>query len=149
MNFSDETRRRMSESAKRRRASLETRQKMANSKRGKHLGRSTEGHFVGEYFHLCGQEEHPLATRGQVAEHRFVLYNEIGPGPHLCHWGCGKLLEWGGREGIQADHVDGDTMNNHPENLVPSCSSCNCLRALEGNPTEWCFPLLTFRVDNT
>jgi hypothetical protein len=66
---------------------------------------------------------------GEVLEHRRVLYDAIGPGPHECHWsgisGCGKVLEWGGTGGIQADHLDGDKLNNDPTNLVPSCLGCN------------------------
>lgn len=92
------------------------------------------------YVQLIAQEQHPLMTgpaRSAVLEHRKVLYDEIGPGPHPCHWGCGRLLEWGGHAGIQADHVDGDKTNNTPENLVPSCPSCNYRRARAGNPTEW------------
>lgn len=74
---------------------------------------------------LCNQYEHPLSRGGQLEEHRKVLYDKIGPGPHYCHWDCGKLLEWGGIRGICSDHLDGDTLNNDPENLVPSCVVCN------------------------
>lgn len=81
------------------------------------------------YKDLHMQQEHPLARKGGLlGEHRKVLYEKIGPGPHLCHWGCGKLLEWGGLSGIVADHLDDDKLNNDPDNLVPSCSPCNCRR---------------------
>ena len=96
------------------------------------------GYYREGYRILTGQR-HPLAVEGAVAEHRKVLYDAIGPGPHECHWGCGRLLEWGGRDGIHADHLDGDKTNNTPENLVVSCGPCNCLRAYDGNPRNWSF----------
>lgn len=75
------------------------------------------------YINLTGQV-HPLAAGGAVPEHRQVLYDKIGPGEHPCHW-CGKLLAWGGKGGIHADHVDEDVSNNDPANLVASCLRCN------------------------
>lgn len=80
------------------------------------------------YRNLSGQIDHPLYKGEVIAEHRIVLYDSIGPGPHACHWGCGKVLEWGGREGIQADHLNRDKLDNRPENLVPSCLVCNWQR---------------------
>ena len=90
-------------------------------------GNNHSGGFVSRgYFVLLLQKNHPLAAPdGKLYEHRKVLYDKIGPGPHLCHWGCGKLLDWGGKQGICADHLDGDRLNNTPENIVPSCMSCN------------------------
>lgn len=75
--------------------------------------------------------EHPLARQqGKVLEHRVVLYARIGEGAHPCHW-CGKSLTWVGRpsERIAADHLDGDRLNNRPDNLVPACLHCNTTRA--------------------
>lgn len=72
---------------------------------------------------------HPLATpSGLILLHRKMLYDRIGPGWHPCHW-CGEPVEW--RIGkpasgaLVADHLDHDTRNNSPENLVPSCNPCN------------------------
>lgn len=77
------------------------------------------------YVAIYGRE-HPLTSAsGLVYEHQVVLYEKIGPGPHACHWNCGKMLEWGGRNGIHVDHLDEDRSNNDPENLVPSCVGCN------------------------
>ena len=83
---------------------------------------------------------HPLVRPDDpepvLPEHRVVLYDKIGPGPHPCHW-CGKILEWkiktSVRKGILsgsivADHVDGNDRNNSPDNIVPSCHSCNTKR---------------------
>lgn len=84
------------------------------------------------------EDGHPLASRvGHLKRARKVLYDAIGPGPHECHWNCGKLLEWGGHDGIYADHLDGDVSNDDPENLVPSCNPCNARRAKAGNPIQW------------
>lgn len=94
-----------------------------------------EGGYVSAqgYRTFTGRWDHPLASKnGDVGEHRMVLYDKIGPGPHPCYWGCGKLLEWGGLEGIIADHVDHDKSNNDPANLVPSCNPCNWRRPKDG-----------------
>lgn len=57
------------------------------------------GHAIWKSGHimLTQQQGHPLAnTHGAVFEHRKVLYDEIGPGPHPCHWhpmsGCGNPI---------------------------------------------------------
>jgi hypothetical protein len=125
-----------------REVSEETRKKLSESNRGKRPnGQAAVGFtFRKGYLFLTGQQDHPIANAdGTLAEHRKVLYDAIGPGPHECHWGCGRLLEWGGRDGIHADHLDGDKTNNTPENLVVSCGPCNCLRAYDGNPRNWSF----------
>lgn len=76
--------------------------------------------------------DHPTAhADGRVRVHRAVLYDKVGPGADSCHW-CGAVISWfavGGGE-LVADHVDGDTWNNDPENLVPSCIACNGTRRL-------------------
>lgn len=80
---------------------------------------------------------HPLADkRGRVAEHRWLLFERIGPGEHPCHW-CGDLVCW--MQGMApaaliADHVDGDSRNNDPANIVESCVRCNSLR--NGHPNS-------------
>lgn len=78
---------------------------------------------------------HPLAMKnGKVYVHRATLFDAIGWGPHPCHW-CGTELHWrptssGTR--LDVDHLDGDGSNNHPSNLVPSCSRCNSARGVAG-----------------
>lgn len=77
---------------------------------------SNDGHK-----YLTGMQWHPLAIgKGVVAEHRYVLYEKIGPGTHPCYW-CGQPRDWGGRDGIHVDHMDNDPLNNEPWNLEPSC----------------------------
>lgn len=73
---------------------------------------------------------HPVAhADGRVRVHRAVLYDKIGPGPHPCHW-CGSSVDWYGIPELVSDHLDGDTWNNDPGNLVPSCNGCNAVRRL-------------------
>ncbi len=88
------------------------------------------------YIYLY-RPDHPTADKsGRVQEHRMVLYDAIGPGPHTCYWddifGCGQTaLEWGGIHGIHADHLNFDPSDNRRKNLVPSCQPCNVRRANE------------------
>ena len=71
--------------------------------------------------------DHPLARdgRNRVYEHRVVLYDALGPGPHACFW-CDMPL--GGWDEIVADHLNEQKDDNRPENLVVSCNSCNRAR---------------------
>lgn len=138
----EEHRRRNSEANKGHSVSEETRQRLSEANRGRNKGLPAVGFSYDKrgYKRLSGQQDHPLAWAGQVLACRKVLYDAIGPGPHGCHWGCGRTLEWGGRDGIQADHVNGDQADDRPENLVPSCISCNVRRGNAGNPTDWKAP---------
>lgn len=62
--------------------------------------------------------------QGRAYQHRVVLYEEIGYGPHLCKIGnCGKLINWG--YGLEVDHKDKNRANNTLSNLRPSCLPCN------------------------
>jgi len=80
----------------------------------------------------------PIAPpSGVVAISRLVLYEKIGPGPHRCHW-CDAQVAWmaGGGPGspgnLLVDHLDWDDQNDDPDNLVPSCNTCNSKRAAPG-----------------
>lgn len=83
---------------------------------------------------LVYDKSHPLTrSQGWVAEHRKVLFDAIGAGPHACHW-CGCLVDWKvGRcvkGSLVPDHLDGIKSNNAIVNLVPACNPCNGLRGL-------------------
>jgi hypothetical protein len=84
-------------------------------------------------YHVVRSIGHPLAdASGLVGEHRYLLYNAIGAGPHACHW-CSAKVEWmpGARTrkgALVVDHVDGNSANNAAPNLVASCVSCNTWR---------------------
>lgn len=91
-----------------------------------------EPRFVRKYVSTYAPK-HPLAGKnGKVYVHRWVLFDKIGPGEHLCHWGCGKTVSWSVSKGcpgeLVADHLDGQGDNNDPANLVPSCRPCNVSR---------------------
>ena len=75
---------------------------------------------------------HPVRSpSGQIYLHRKVLYDDIGPGEHPCHW-CSRPVEWHakGDRRLVVDHLDGDKQHNDRTNLVPSCHRCNSFRGL-------------------
>ncbi len=82
---------------------------------------------------------HPLADKsGAVRVNRAVLYEKIGPGSHPCHW-CGATVTWMAAPSFApgcliADHIDWNTNNNDPSNLVPSCNPCNSTRSSVRGP---------------
>lgn len=90
---------------------------------------------------MMNRPDHPLAqANGLLPEHRMLLFDSIGPGPHPCHW-CNAPLEWrvGGRThagSLIVDHIDGNWRNNDLANLAASCQRCNASRAMSLSPTE-------------
>ena len=100
---------------------------------GRIRGPRGAGH-VNEYgYRILADATHPLAgAQGKVYEHRAVLYAELGDGPIVCHW-CARSLTWSGPADsrVNVDHLDWDTLNNDPTNLVPSCLDCNTKRRQE------------------
>ena len=80
------------------------------------------------------QPDHPLADRaGWVAEHRAVLFDDIGPGPMNCEL-CGVGVTW---ETVHVDHIDETRDNNVRSNLRPTCNACNTQR---GRAPEHTYP---------
>lgn len=120
---SESARRRISEFNRGKTLTEEHKEKIGNGNR-----RPPGRHFDNNGYVYVTGVQHPLSTKGLLYEHRQVLYDQIGPGPHECHWGCGRVLEWGTMEGICVDHLDDDKSNNTPENLAPSCFPCNITR---------------------
>lgn len=95
------------------------------------------------YVVLNGQAMHPLRRPSgpAVLAHRDVLFRTLGSGPHPCHW-CRMSLRWDrtyprDRDGLTVDHLDANTTNNEPDNLVPSCGRCNLLRTRVQPPVGW------------
>ena len=84
-----------------------------------------------DYKRVSLPKGHPLLPNGShsVPEHRLLLWDLIGPGAHPCHY-CGVKVEWRPNSrtatgSLTVDHQDRNPLNNAPENLVPSCQSCN------------------------
>lgn len=83
------------------------------------------------YIEVRLPESHPLARGGRTLLHRVALWDKIGPGQHPCNW-CARTVRWCfglAPDALVADHVDFDTTNNDPANLVPSCTGCNTSRS--------------------
>jgi len=82
-------------------------------------------YVVNGYVILGDKKDHPLAnSHGQVAEHRFVVYEDLGKECGPCYW-CGVSLTW---DLARIDHLDEDKSNNSRLNLVTSCNACNRAR---------------------
>ena len=82
----------------------------------------------GQYKFIKIDKSHPLCKgRNIIPEHRFVLYESIGEGPHSCYWDCGKSLDWHNAS-LVVDHLNWNRSDNRLENLVPSCRKCNSSR---------------------
>lgn len=78
---------------------------------------------------------HPVAdSNGNAYEHRYVLFEATKGLDIRCHW-CSTALDWGKRKGdpecVHVDHLNGVTDDNRPENLTPSCRTCNVTRGLQ------------------
>lgn len=85
-------------------------------------------------YKVVYRPRHPMANlRGYALEHRVVLFDHLGDGPHNCRW-CGVPLEW---SAIEVDHLDGARTNNVIANLAASCGRCNRARARSGNPLDF------------
>lgn len=79
----------------------------------------------------------PLLTNGKsktaIGVHRVLLLHKLGAGPQKCHW-CHKEVLWGVYPGIYTDHLNGNKLDNDPDNLVPSCARCNSMRGRKKIP---------------
>lgn len=89
----------------------------------------------GRRYRVVYQPGHPVAgLRGMAYEHRVVLYDRIGLGPHGCHW-CGVPVRWDAAklddDALQVDHLNSIGDDNRPANLVPACRPCNTRRAMQ------------------
>lgn len=86
-------------------------------------------------YRSISRPTHPLAmSSGRIYEHRMVLFDEIGPGSHPCHW-CGRSVTWmlpvGDPDNLQVDHLNGVRNDNRLDNLVVSCPNCNVGRGMQ------------------
>lgn len=79
---------------------------------------------------LVAMPTHPLAgRRGEVYEHRAVLFDQIGSGAHPC-FKCGRIVRWQDPpiSALVVDHINSDHADNRPDNLRPACINCNATR---------------------
>ncbi len=85
-------------------------------------------------YRTAYRPRHPLASKhGIVYVHRLALYEEIGAGPHACHW-CGTEVDWLPKcdpRRLVVDHLNSIGDDNRTENLVASCSRCNTARGVQ------------------
>lgn len=93
--------------------------------------RLPDSRYRAKYRMVTVRPGHPLATPkgNRVPEHRLILWDKLGPGPHPCHY-CDLLVDWlpGLRTqqgALVTDHVDRNSHNNASDNLVASCQTCN------------------------
>lgn len=74
---------------------------------------------------------HPMAgTAGTIRLARYNLYEKLQGRDANCHW-CGMKLIWTKertKDQLCADHLDDNSLNDDPSNLVPSCRGCNANR---------------------
>lgn len=98
------------------------------------IGNKTSMRINASKYRLITLRDHPIATpSGRSYEHRFVLYEEIGPGWHSCHW-CSRPVTWDQRTGpdaLEVDHLNEVRDDNRIENLVASCGRCNGARSAQ------------------
>jgi hypothetical protein len=82
--------------------------------------------YKGRYGYITLRlPNHPLANqRGNVDEHRKILYDSLGAGPHTCYW-CGVMIDW---NTAVVDHLNDQKADNKVENLALSCNECNRAR---------------------
>lgn len=95
----------------------------------------------GVNYRMTTKPGHPLAPpSGVLPVARIVLYEKLGPGKHPCHWEwCGhRILKWKPKssryapDALYVDHLNHDTADDSPDNLVPSCNACNGHRRKNG-----------------
>lgn len=69
--------------------------------------------------------DHPLAPpSGVIRVSRIVFFEKSGGVCPPCEW-CGVELTW---ETVCVDHLNSNTSDNRPDNLVASCRGCNANR---------------------
>lgn len=82
-----------------------------------------------KHYPLVKVAGHPLAwSDGRVLLSRLTLWEKMDGQDGECHW-CDRPIGWFKGLPIVADHLDSNTLNNAPDNLVASCTPCNAHRS--------------------
>src|SRR3990167_5289133 len=90
--------------------------------------RATKPRAPGRRATVTVDAQHPLAWAClKVRRARVVLWEKLGGQDAPCHW-CGLPLRWvvaliteSPPDSLYADHLNSDTQDDRPENLVPAC----------------------------
>lgn len=96
-----------------------------------------------EYYHKLyinrwmSGEESGIISKDDISDHiRRYLFNEYNCSCQLCGWN--KVNQFTGRVPLQVHHIDGDCLNNRPENLQLLCPNCHSLTENFGSRNEQC-----------
>jgi len=98
------------------------------------IGRTKKTENLQAKYRVRVVKEHPLLGAGtSVLEHRSILWDHIGRGPHKCHR-CSTDVSWfpdedPGCKPLVIDHVDRNSKNNSLDNLAVSCQRCNLMNS--------------------
>lgn len=98
------------------------------------IGRVKKTEDLQAKYRVLVMKDHPLSGVGKtILEHRLIMWDHIGRGPHQCHR-CGVGVSWfldkdPGCKPLVIDHIDRDSKNNHIENLAVSCQRCNIMNS--------------------
>lgn len=98
-----------------------------------HIKFKPGGYITSNGYRLARAPGHILKV---TTEHRLVLFDAIGFGPHMCDE-CDRHINWQRPipDRLCVDHVDENKLNNDRLNLRQLCHSCNIKRNRTRQPS--------------